>query len=66
MSSGRPLKYLNTALTNCLKILIGFIPAFLTFALTKDWWVLAYLGGPIWFAITGVRNIIQAVVGGEG
>jgi len=39
------LKYLNTGLKNALKILIGFIPAFLTFALTKDWWVLAYFGG---------------------
>jgi len=60
------LKYLNTGLKNALKILIGFIPAFLTFALTKDWWVLAYFGGLIWFAITGVRNILQAVLGGGG
>jgi hypothetical protein len=59
-------KYLNTALKNALKILAGFVPAFLTFALTKDWWVLAYLGGFIWFAITGVRNILQAVLGGGG
>lgn len=59
-------KYLNTALKNALKILVGFVPAFLTFALTKDWWVLAYFGGLIWFAITGVRNIIQAVLGGGG
>lgn len=60
------LKYLNTALKNSLKILLGFIPAFLTFALTKDWWVLAYLGAFIWFGITGVRNILQAVLGGGG
>lgn len=60
------LKYLNTALKNGLKILVGFVPAFLTFALTKDWWVLAYLGGFIWFAITGVRNILQSVLGGGG
>ncbi|NCD24096.1 MAG: hypothetical protein EOL86_00690 [Deltaproteobacteria bacterium] len=59
-------RYLNTAFKNCLKILVGFVPAFLTFALTKDWWVLAYLGGFIWFGITGVRNIIQAVLGGGG
>jgi hypothetical protein len=51
---------------NALKILIGFIPAFLTFSLTKDWWVLAYLGAFIWFGITGVRNIIQSVLGGGG
>lgn len=60
------LKYMNTALKNGLKILAGFIPAFLTFALTKDWWVLAYMGGFIWFGITGVRNVLQAVLGGGG
>ncbi|MDP3428909.1 MAG: hypothetical protein Q8R89_01110, partial [Desulfomicrobium sp.] len=59
-------RYLNTALKNALKILIGFVPAFLTFALTKDWWVLAWFGGLIWFAITGVRNILQSVLGGGG
>ncbi len=63
---GPAFSHLNTALKNSLKILIGFVPAFLTFALTKDWWVLAYLGGFIWFGITGVRNIIQAVLGGGG
>ncbi|MDD3310738.1 hypothetical protein [Pseudodesulfovibrio sp.] len=56
----------NTTLKNLLKVLLGFIPAFLTFYLTKEWWVLAYLGGVIWFAITGVRNIIQSVLGGGG
>lgn len=59
-------KYLNTAVKNALKIFIGFVPAFLTFALTKDWWVLAYCGAFIWFGITGVRNIIQSVLGGGG
>lgn len=57
--------YLNSNLKNLLKILIGFIPAFLTFSLTKDWWVLAYLGAPIWFGITGFRNILQSVLGGD-
>ncbi len=60
------LSYMNTAVKNALKILVGFVPAFLTFALTKDWWVLAYFGGVIWFGITGVRNILQAVLGGGG
>jgi len=60
------LRYLNSHLANSLKVLLGFIPAFLTFALTKDWWVLAYLGAFIWFAITGVRNIIQSVLGSGG
>jgi hypothetical protein len=58
--------YLNTNVKNTLKVLCGFIPAFLTFALTKDWWLLAYLGAFIWFGITGFRNIIQSVLGGGG
>jgi len=57
---------LNTSLKNTIKVLIGFIPAFLTFSLTNDWWVLAYLGAFIWFGITGIRNIIQSVLGGGG
>ncbi len=61
-----PWKYLNTNLKNSLKVVLGFIPAFLTFSLTKDWWLLAYLGAFIWFGITGTRNIIQSVLGGGG
>jgi hypothetical protein len=57
---------LNSKLKNTLKILAGFIPAFLCFALTKEWWLLAYLGAFIWFGITGVRNILQSVIGGGG
>ncbi|HBE94524.1 MAG TPA: hypothetical protein DDW80_03615, partial [Desulfovibrio sp.] len=60
------LKYLNSWLKNALKILLGFVPAFLTFFWTKDWWVLAWGGAFIWFAITGVRNIIQSVLGSGG
>ena len=63
---GNPWKYLNTHLKNSLKVLVGFIPAFLTFSLTKDWWLLAYFGAFIWFGITGSRNIIQSVLGGGG
>ena len=59
-------QYINSTLKNILKIIIGFIPAFLTFYLTKDWWVLAWLGGLIWFSITGFRNIIQSILGGGG
>ena len=59
-------RYLNTNIKNWLKILAGFVPAFLTFALTKDWWVLAYLGAFIWFGITGLRNVIQSVFGAGG
>ena len=62
----RQLKYLSTKLKNTLKIIIGFIPAHLCFMLTKDWWVLAYLGAVIWFSITGVRNVAQSILGGGG
>jgi len=61
-----PLRCLNSYLKNELKILIGFIPAFVTFALTKDWWLLAYGGAFIWFGITGLRNIIQSILGAGG
>jgi len=59
-------RYLNSHLMNALKVVVGFIPAFLTFALTKDWWLLAYFGAFIWFGITGLRNILQSVLGGGG
>ena len=58
--------YLNTGLKNAIKVLVGFLPAFATFYLTKDWWVLAYFGAVIWFGITGLRNIVQSVLGGGG
>jgi hypothetical protein len=58
-------RYLNSRLKNTLKILIGFVPAFATFALTKDWWLLAYGGAFIWFGITGLRNVLQSVLGGH-
>jgi len=59
-------RYLNSHLKIALKILAGFIPAALTFGLTKDWWGLAYFGAFIWFAITGVRSVIQMVLGSGG
>ncbi len=65
-SIGEPWKYLNTNVKNIAKVLLGFIPAFLTFFLTKDWWVLSFFGAFIWFGITGSRNIIQSVLGGGG
>ena len=58
--------YLNSRVSNGLKILGGFIPAFLSFYLNNQWWVLAYLGAFIWFGITGLRNIVQSVMGGGG
>ncbi len=60
------LQYLNTPFSNILKVLIGFIPAMLVFTCTQEWWLLAWFGAPIWFAITGMRNIAQAVLGGGG
>jgi len=60
------LGYLTTGVKNGLKVAAGFIPAFATFFFTYDWWVLAYLGAPIWFSITGLRNILQSVLGGGG
>ena len=61
-----PWAYLNSDLRNLLKVIVGFVPAFATFALTKQWWLLAYLGAFIWFGITGLRNILQSVLGGGG
>ncbi len=60
------LFYLNSNVKNGLKILVGFLPAMATFMLTKEWWLLAWFGAPIWFGITGLRNIIQSVLGGGG
>ncbi|MBS3780842.1 MAG: hypothetical protein KGY41_10640, partial [Desulfovermiculus sp.] len=54
--------YLNTKLRIGAKIGLGFIPAFLTFFFSQDWWLLTYFGALIWFAITGVRNIIQSML----
>ncbi len=68
-SSERPRiswRYLNSGLKNGIKVFLGFIPAFATFALTKDWWLLAYFGAFIWFGITGLRNVLQSVLGGGG
>jgi hypothetical protein len=59
-------RYLDTKLGNVLKVLAGFIPAFLSFQYTQDWWLLAWFGSFIWFGITGFRNIVQSVMGGGG
>jgi hypothetical protein len=64
--TSQPWRYLNSTLKDSLKVLLGFIPAFATFALTTNWWVLAYFGGVIWLAITGFRNILQSVLGAGG
>lgn len=56
--------YLNTNIVNITKVAVGFIPAFITFMLTQNWWVLAWFGAVLWFGITGVRNVIQAIASG--
>ena len=61
-----PWKYVHPVLQNILKVGAGFVPAFLTFFLAHDWWVLMYFGAFIWFGITGLRNIVQSVLGGGG
>lgn len=38
----------------------------MTFLYTQEWWVLAWFGAPLWFLITGLRNIPQAILGGGG
>ncbi|MBU0990981.1 MAG: hypothetical protein KJ737_00690 [Proteobacteria bacterium] len=61
-----PWAYFDSHLRNVVKVIAGFVPAFLTFALTKDWWLLSYFGAFIWFGITGFRNILQSILGGGG
>ena len=61
-----PWAYVNSHLRNVLKVIIGFVPAFATFVLTNDWGLLAYFGAFIWFGITGIRNVLQSVLGGGG
>jgi len=61
-----PWAYFDSHVRNAIKVILGFVPAFLTFALTKDWWLLAYFGAFIWFGITGLRNILQSILGGGG
>lgn len=60
------LTYLNTSISNWFKVLVGFIPAFFSFIYTQDWWFLAWFGTFIWFAITGVRNVIQMMFAANG
>ena len=56
----------NTRLLNIAKVVVGFLLAMGTFAITQSWWGLVWLGAPIWFVITGGRNVLQAVLAGRG
>jgi hypothetical protein len=58
-------RYVNTVLVNGALILAGFVSAFLAFQYTQQGF-LAYWGAPLWFAVTGSRNILQAVIAGGG
>jgi hypothetical protein len=49
-----------------MKVISGLLAAMLTFVYTQDWWVLAWFGAIIWFAITAARNVAQAVLSGGG
>ena len=66
----RPLglswRYLSNTIKNVLKIGLGFAVAAASFASINSWWVLAWMGPFIWFGITGVRNVIQALLGCGG
>ena len=66
-TAGEFWHYLNSNLKIAIKILVGFLAAFLTFRYGDyDWWFLSYFGAVIWLGITGVRNIIQSVLAGGG
>ena len=58
------LAYIRGA--NYFKVLLGFLPAFLTFMYTQNWWFLAWFGSFIWFGINGVRTVAQTVVAARG
>ncbi|MDR2056215.1 MAG: hypothetical protein LBQ10_10165, partial [Desulfovibrio sp.] len=58
--------YLNSNISNLLKVLFGFAPAFASFLYTQHWWFLAWFGVIIWFSITGVRNVVQMVLAAQG
>jgi hypothetical protein len=58
--------YLNSNVSNLLKVLLGFVPAFASFHYTQNWWFLAWFGVVIWFSITGVRNVVQMVLAAQG
>ena len=64
--TSKPWYYLNSTLSNWVKCLIGFIPAFFSFYCMQDWWVLAWFGAFIWYGITAIRNVLQMVMAARG
>lgn len=66
-SPGEFWHYLNSNVKIAVKILAGFLAAFLTFYYgSYDWWFLTWFGAVVWLGITAVRNIIQSVFAGGG
>lgn len=63
---GESFSYMSNPLWNFIKVFIGFSAAMLTFMHTQSWFVLMFFGAPIWFGVTGLRNIAQAVLGAGG
>ena len=62
---GDRIHYLNSRITNAMRFFIGFMPAFFSFFFTQAG-MLAWLGAPLWFLISAVRNIVQSVLGNGG
>ncbi len=65
LSVGDSMHYLNSRLTNAIRFFIGFLPALFSFLFTQTG-ALAWLGAPLWFLISAVRNIVQSVLGNGG
>lgn len=63
---GLSFAYLSTNWQNVLKVAFGFSLTAATFAYTQSWWFLAWFGPIIWFAITGLRNVLQTMLGAGG
>ena len=63
---GLSISYLSTNWQNVLKVAFGFFLTAATFAYTQSWWFLAWFGPIIWFAITGLRNVLQTMLGAGG
>ncbi|WP_027187144.1 hypothetical protein [Desulfovibrio cuneatus] len=63
---GLSFGYLSTNWQNVLKVAFGFFLTAATFAYTQSWWFLAWFGPIIWFAITGLRNVLQTMLGAGG
>ena len=59
------LAHLNTLFVHLAFVTAGFVPAFLAFQATQTGF-LAVWGAPLWFLVTGSRNIAQAVISGGG